>query len=155
MEPVRHGRERRPGAGSRGERGVTHLHLAEERKAGCRERRGRALAEKLRLRAPATDDVVVEALGHLGVAVEELDVPVRPGERVGVLEELDIVQINAPVDWLACLRDARGEAVPCKSTRGRADASAPWGGRSAVACARNARVRVTWEGGATHRLRSL
>ena len=39
---------------------------------------------------------VVEALRHLRVAVEELDVPVGAGKGVGVLEELDVVEVDAP-----------------------------------------------------------
>eukprot|EP00965_Chrysotila_dentata_P238198 6202352-Pleurochrysis_carterae.AAC.5 len=59
------------------------------------------------------------------MAVEKLDIPERARQRVRVLEKLDVIQVDAPVNRSALHRDACREAIAnCETVK--VDRLAAW-----------------------------
>jgi hypothetical protein len=50
-------------------------------------------------------------MAHLGMTMEKLDVPIRTGQRIWILEVLDIIEVDAPVHGLSRSSDAGREAI--------------------------------------------
>mmetsp|Transcript_1181 Transcript_1181/g.1386 ORF Transcript_1181/g.1386 Transcript_1181/m.1386 type:complete len:309 (+) Transcript_1181:108-1034(+) len=81
----------------------------DETPAGLRDRHGDPLQFLLATRG---HNFVVQRLAHLGVPMEELNIPIRTGEGIGILKESHVVQINTPIDLLLRVWYARWEPVP-------------------------------------------